>query len=112
MSVCRFTNVLLGGRWPFAGRGGRCLTGGYPGPVQDSTAVERVKERRPFCADLSRTRGESLGAPRRLSTHWSPVESRGACGRDILGGSVLSPRLKAHLRDHLELLRPARLLFV
>jgi len=80
--------------------------------VQDGTAVERVKRRRPFCADLSRTREEPLGATASRIDHWILVEYRGAWRRDILGGSLLSPRLKAHLREHLELLRPARLLFV
>ena len=112
MSVCRFTKLLLGGRRPFAGREGRCLTGGYPGPVEDGTAVERVKRRRPFCADLSRTREEPLGATASRIDNWILVEYRGAWRRDILGGSLLSPRLKTHLREHLELLRPARLLFV
>ena len=80
--------------------------------MQDSTAVERVKERRPFCADLSRTRGEPLGATASRIDNWILVEYRGAWRRDILGGSLLSPKLKTHLREHLELLRPARLLFV
>ena len=80
--------------------------------MQDGTAVERVKRRRPFCADLSRTREEPLGATASRIDHWILVEYRGAWRRDILGGSLLSPRLKAHLREHLELLRPARLLFV
>jgi hypothetical protein len=40
------------------------------------------------------------------------IEYRGAWRRDVLGGSLLSPRLKAHLREQLETLRPARLLFV
>lgn len=40
------------------------------------------------------------------------IEYRGAWRRDVLGGSLLSPRLKDHLREQLELLRPARLLFV
>ena len=80
--------------------------------MQDSTAVERVKERRPFCADLSRTRGEPLGATASRIDHWLLVEYRGAWRRDILGGSLLSPKVKTHLREHLELLRPARLLFV
>ena len=80
--------------------------------MEDGTTVERVKRRRPFCADLSRTREEPLGATASRIDHWILVEYRGAWRRDILGGSLLSPRLKAHLREHLELLRPARLLFV
>jgi hypothetical protein len=80
--------------------------------VQDGTAVEREKGRRPFCADLSRAREEPLGATASRIDHWLLVEYRGAWRRDVLGGSLLSPRLKTHLREHLELLRPARLLFV
>jgi len=80
--------------------------------VEDGTAVERVKRRRPFCADLSRTREEPLGATASRIDNWILVEYRGAWRRDILGGSLLSPKLKTHLREHLELLRPARLLFV
>ncbi len=80
--------------------------------MQGGTATERVKRRRPFCADLSRTREEPLGATASRIDHWILVEYRGAWRRDILGGSLLSPRVKAHLREHLELLRPARLLFV
>jgi hypothetical protein len=80
--------------------------------VQDGTGVERVRGRRPFCADVSRAREELLGATASRIDHWLLVEYRGAWRRDILGGSLLTPRLKAHLREHLELLRPARLLFV
>ena len=80
--------------------------------MQDGTGVERVRGRRPFCADVSRAREEPLGATASRIDHWLLVEYRGAWRRDILGGSLLSPRLKAHLREHLELLRPARLLFV
>jgi len=80
--------------------------------VQQGTGVERATRRRPFCADLSRTREEPLAATASRIDHWLLVEYRGAWRRDVLGGSLLSPRLKAHLREHLELLRPARLLFV
>ncbi|HEX6724887.1 MAG TPA: sucrase ferredoxin [Gaiella sp.] len=80
--------------------------------MQHRTAVERVKQRRPFCADLSRASEEPLGATASRIDHWLLVEYRGAWRRDLLEGSLLSPRLKGHLREHLELLRPARLLFV
>jgi hypothetical protein len=80
--------------------------------VGHGTAGERAAGRRPFCADLSRASEEPLGATASRIDNWLLVEYRGAWRRDILGGSLLSPRLKAHLREHLELLRPARLLFV
>lgn len=80
--------------------------------MQHGTGVERATRRRPFCADLSRTREEPLGATASRIDNWLLVEYRGAWQRDIVDGSLLSPRLKAHLREHLELLRPARLLFV
>ena len=76
------------------------------------TGVEHAARRRPFCADLSRAGGEPLGATASRIDNWLLVEYRGAWRRDILGGSLLSPGLKDHLREHLELLRPARLLFV
>jgi hypothetical protein len=68
--------------------------------------------RRPFCAALSAARDEPLGATASRVDHWVLVEYRGAWRRDVLGGSLLSERLKAHLREQLDALRPARLLFV
>lgn len=76
------------------------------------TGVERAARRRPFCADLSRASEEPLGATASRIDNWILVEYRGAWRRDLLDGSLLSPRLKEHLREQLELLRPARLLFV
>jgi len=80
--------------------------------VEHGTGVERASRRRPFCADLSRGREEPLGATASRIDNWLLVEYRGAWRRDILDGSLLTPMLKDHLREHLELLRPARLLFV
>ena len=68
--------------------------------------------RRPFCAAVSRAGGEPLAATASRIDAWVLIEYRGAWRRDVLGGSLLSPRLKAHLREQLETLRPARLLFV
>jgi hypothetical protein len=68
--------------------------------------------RRPFCSAISRAHEEPLAATASRIDHWILVEYRGAWRRDVLGGSVLSPRLKAHLREQLETLRPSRLLFV
>ena len=69
-------------------------------------------ERRPFCAAASGARNEPLTATASRIDHWILVEYRGAWARDLLGGSLLSPRLKAHLREQLAALRPSRLLFV
>lgn len=68
--------------------------------------------RRPFCSAVSRTREEPLAATASRVDHWILVEYRGAWRRDALGGSLLSPLLKEHLRGQLDALRPAKLLFV
>ncbi len=68
--------------------------------------------RRPFCADVSSGRGEPLAATASRIDHWLLVEHRGAWARDVLRGSMLSPELKAHLREQLDALAHARLLFV
>ncbi len=78
------------------------------GTAQSSEAARR----RPFCAALSRAREEPLGATASRIDHWVLVEYRGAWQRDVLGGGLLSPGLKEHLREQLDALRPARLLFV
>jgi hypothetical protein len=44
--------------------------------------------------------------------HWILVEYRALWDRDVLGGSLLSAKLKAHLRGQLDRLGHARLLFV
>ncbi|MCZ7589810.1 MAG: hypothetical protein M5U27_13335 [Gaiella sp.] len=71
-----------------------------------------TKEQRPFCAAGSEARGEPLVATASRIDHWILIEYRGAWRRDVLGGSLLSPRLKARLREQLATLRPSRLLFV
>lgn len=76
------------------------------------TQHERAPRRQPFCAAVSRASGEPLGATASRIDNWVLIEYRGAWRRDVLGGSLLSPRLKAHLREQLQTLRPARLLFV
>ena len=69
-------------------------------------------ERRPFCSAVSRAHGEPLAATASRVDHWLLIEYRGAWRRDALGDSLLSPRLKEHLREQLHVLRPSRLLFV
>ncbi len=80
--------------------------------MQHDIEVEPAARRRPFCAALSRAREEPLAATASRIDHWVLVEYRGAWQRDVLGGGLLSPRLKEHLREQLAALRPARLLFV
>jgi hypothetical protein len=68
--------------------------------------------RRPFCSATASERGESLAATASRIDHWLLVEYRGGWTRDVLGGSLLSPELKEHLRAQLAALRQARLFFV
>ncbi|HEX3291882.1 MAG TPA: sucrase ferredoxin [Gaiella sp.] len=75
--------------------------------------MERSTEaRRPFCSAVSSARGEPLAATASRIDHWVLMEHRGPWRRDVLGGSLLSPALKAHLREQLAALPHARLLFV
>ena len=68
--------------------------------------------KRALCADVSDECAESLAATASRIDHWILVEYRGLWDRDVLGGSLLSPELKAHLRRQLRGLGDARLLFV
>jgi hypothetical protein len=76
--------------------------------VEDMTSVAR----RALCANASNESAESLAATASRIDHWILVEYRGVWDRDVLGGSLLSPELKAHLRRQLRALGDARLLFV
>jgi hypothetical protein len=76
--------------------------------VEDMTSVAR----RALCANASTESAESLAATASRIDHWILVEYRGVWDRDVLGGSLLSPGLKAHLRRQLRALGDARLLFV
>ena len=67
---------------------------------------------RAFCAAVSSANDEPLAATASRLDHWILVEYRGAWTRDVLGGSLLSPELKAHLRAQLDALGRSRLLFV
>lgn len=68
--------------------------------------------RRPFCADISADTGEPLTATASRVDHWILVEYRGLWNRDVLGGSLFSDRVKTTLREQLEALPKARLLFI
>jgi hypothetical protein len=67
---------------------------------------------RSFCAAVSAATNEPLAATASRIDNWILVEYRGAWTRDVLGGSLLSPELKDHLRAQLEALGRSRLLFV
>jgi hypothetical protein len=75
-------------------------------------ATTRATSKRAFCAAASIARAEPLAATASRIDHWIVVEYRGAWRRDVLGGSLLSTELKAHLRAQLASLGHARLLFV
>jgi hypothetical protein len=68
--------------------------------------------RRPFCADISAETAEQLTATASHVEHWILVEYRGLWSRDVLGGSLLSDRVKAALREQLAALPRSRLLFI
>src|SRR5215218_5722491 len=67
---------------------------------------------RAFCADVSNETSESLAATASRVDNWILVEYRGLWDRDVLGDSLLSAELKAHLRDQFARLPHSRLLFV
>jgi hypothetical protein len=67
---------------------------------------------RAFCASVSNESSEPLAATASRVDNWILIEYRGLWDRDVLGGSLLSVELKAHLRRQLARLGHARLLFV
>jgi hypothetical protein len=76
--------------------------------LEESPAVGK----RAFCAAQSSASDERLAATASRIDHWIVLEYRGLWERDVLGGSLFSPELKAHLREQLRALAHARLLFV
>jgi hypothetical protein len=68
--------------------------------------------RRPFCADISAEIAEPLTATASHVEHWVLVEYRGLWSRDVLGGSLVSERVKVVLREQLATLPRSRLLFI
>jgi hypothetical protein len=71
-----------------------------------------VRAKRELCADASGAADEDLAATASRVDRWVLVEYRRLWDRDVLGGSLLSEPLKAHLRDQLAKLGHARLLFI
>jgi hypothetical protein len=72
----------------------------------------KVASRRALCADVSSASAEPLAATASRIDHWILVEYRGLWSRDVLGESLLSAELKAHLHDQLARLPHSRLLFI
>jgi hypothetical protein len=68
--------------------------------------------RKPFCAEASLERAESLAATASRVDNWILVEYRGVWGYDAVGASALTEPVKAHLLDRVQALRPAKLLFI
>jgi hypothetical protein len=68
--------------------------------------------RRPFCSDVSREHGESVGATASRIDHWFLVEYRGLWGPDALRASGLSDQVKQSLREQVHARPHSRLLFV
>jgi hypothetical protein len=67
---------------------------------------------RAFCAAVSSASAEPLAATASRIDNWILLEYRGMWDRDVLGASLLSDGLKAHLREQLHVLGPSRLLFL
>jgi hypothetical protein len=71
-----------------------------------------MSSRRPFCSDVSRDNGESLGATASRLDHWLLVEYRGLWGPDALRASGLSDQVKEALREQVHARPRSRLLFI
>jgi hypothetical protein len=71
-----------------------------------------MNSRRPFCSDVSRDNGESLGATASRIDHWLLVEYRGLWGPDALRASGLSDQVKEALREQVRARPRSRLLFI
>ena len=71
-----------------------------------------MSSRRPFCSDVSRDNGESLGATASRIDHWLLVEYRGLWGPDALRASGLSDQVKDALREQVRARPRTRLLFI
>lgn len=68
--------------------------------------------RRPSCAEASLERAEPLAATASRVDNWILVEYRGVWAYDPVAASALSDPVKAHLRERIRALRPAKVLFV
>jgi hypothetical protein len=109
--------VILGSRTDASiettSRGREILDGrGYAAPVGDPSPNRPSPAGRVFCSAISSARDEPLAGTASRIDHWILVEYRGPWHRDVIGGSLLSAELKAHLREQLSSLAHSRLLFV
>jgi hypothetical protein len=68
--------------------------------------------RRPFCSETSLERAEPLAATASRVDKWILIEYRSAWASEAVEGARLSESVKAHLRDRLAALRPAKALFI
>jgi hypothetical protein len=68
--------------------------------------------RRPLCSDVSRANSESLAATASRIDNWLLVEYRGLWPRQPLAAHGLDAEVKAHVREQLARVAPARLLFI
>ncbi len=67
---------------------------------------------RPLCSDVSRANSESLAATASRIDSWLLVEYRGLWPRQPLAAHGLDAEVRAHVREQLARVAPARLLFV
>lgn len=72
----------------------------------------RGQAARPSCSEVSIEHAESLAATASRVDHWLLVEYRGLWSHEAVGGSGLSDRVKAHLREQLAARPHTKLLFV
>src|SRR5712691_6138517 len=77
-----------------------------------ASSRRRAMTRRPSCAEASLERAEPLAATASRVDNWILVEYRGVWGYDPVAASALSEPVKAHLRERVRTLRPAKVLFV
>jgi hypothetical protein len=71
-----------------------------------------MRERRPFCSDVSLENAEPLAATASRVDHWILIEYRGLWNRDALAGSGLSDQVKGRLAEQRAARPHTRLLFV
>jgi hypothetical protein len=71
-----------------------------------------MRERRPFCSDVSLENAEPLAATASRVDHWILIEYRGLWNRDAVAGSGLSDQVKGRLAEQRAARPHTKLLFV